>query len=274
MFYKTGVLFFLFSAFTLNSYSNVGNQAATAEHLEHDLKSDHTTQQKLYAKAIKDTEFHGFIKNPPYLVPIVPWNPELIWDKDKKRVLMASWMSEWAMKNFYQDKLHKTITTSDKLEYAPWVTSAGEMRTFVASFNSTDNLGLHERLNQRLGLPPREGQKYFVEFWVKPHDLFRPCLNPEIINNTCLADPSNIDSGEDYYKTFVTIPTPHYDWFVTRKKISYTGENPFPWSRLGTTFDWGLQSHVGFTEFVIRPNSTIEVESITPTDDYAQIKTP
>lgn len=36
------------------------------------------------------------------------------------------------------------------------------------------------RLKQLLGLPPTATNSYFVKFWVRPNDLFRPCPDKEI----------------------------------------------------------------------------------------------
>ena len=46
-------------------------------------------------------------------------------------------------------------------------------------------------------------------------------------------------------------------WFNNRKNYiysnarSYPASSPYPWTRLGYTYDWGSRNHVGLSEFVV-----------------------
>jgi hypothetical protein len=224
-----------------------------------------------YQNAIKSTKAHGYIRNPPYLISIVPWNPDLIWDKDKEHVLMNSLMTEGYGLNLYKPNVKKEMETSDNIDFAPWVTSTNEIYNFIKKYLSEphDALSLSQRLNQGLGLPPSSAKKYFVKMWIKATDLFRPCLDPEVIDNTCASDPRDLEAGINYYKQFTSIPSEHYDWFIKKINSSYVGTNPFPWLRLGATYDWNPKSkdHIGFSEFVIKPRSTIKIDSVFSVDE-------
>ena len=44
------------------------------------------------------------------------------------------------------------------------------------------------RLEQRLGLPPKAGKDAFLEVWIDPADLFRPCPDPGIADRECQVD--------------------------------------------------------------------------------------
>lgn len=71
--------------------------------------------------------------------------------------------------------------------------------------------------------------------------------------------------------TFMSYP----DWFANQTRYSYTADaNPYPWTRLGYTYDWGSGNHVGLSEFVVRgaraDGTTIAVgiRSVRKTADY------
>lgn len=50
---------------------------------------------------------------------------------------------------------------------------------------------------------------------------------------------------------------------------------PYPWTRLGYTYDWGnAKSRVGLSEFVIRKGARLTVHSVSTTEGYAQKRSP
>jgi pimeloyl-ACP methyl ester carboxylesterase len=60
-----------------------------------------------------------------------------------------------------------------------WVTVVPEVKEFIQNCTvSEENLTL--RVEQLLGLPPKNESKLLVELWVDPDDLFRPSPDPEI----------------------------------------------------------------------------------------------
>ena len=69
---------------------------------------------------------------------------------------------------------------------------------------------------------------------------------------------------------FVTVNPEHVRWLVEQKNTSY-GENGYPWTRLGYTYDWGNpKSEMGLSEFVIRKGATVEIRSSSSMDDYCR----
>ncbi|NVN90305.1 MAG: hypothetical protein HXX11_06835 [Desulfuromonadales bacterium] len=41
-------------------------------------------------------------------------------------------------------------------------------------------------------------------------------------------------------------------WFNNRSRYGYTKvSSPYPWTRLGYTYDWGSSNHTGLSEFVL-----------------------
>ncbi|MBE3143583.1 MAG: hypothetical protein IMZ61_06630 [Planctomycetes bacterium] len=136
-----------------------------------------------------------------------------------------------------------------------WVTVAPELKTFFKT-NVGANTNFTLRTLQLLGLPPNNTNSYFVEMRVNPQALFRPTTDNEVNDTT--AQLTFPDSATLDYKA----------WFNSNIIYSYYPER-FPWTRLGYTYDWGnSDSHVGLSEFVIKQNSLVVVESVTSIQDY------
>lgn len=191
------------------------------------------------------------------LTAITPETPKLEWREidGRPHVRVASWVSTF---EYYQSSLGKTYNTG---KYDVWVSAA----PFVKELCSDpawrgDDLDL--RLTQLLGLPPGNQKVGFVEFWVSPEDLFRPCPDNEITDTQCgLALPDDV--------------TPEYRaWFNDlRAKQYFVAKDPawpgWPWTQLGYTFDWhDLDNPVGVSEFVIANNANVVIEALTPTAAY------
>jgi hypothetical protein len=211
--------------------------------------------QQAYLNAVKDAataELQEISKN---LTPIVETNANLVWEGEpgNRRVLVLTWTS-W---NGYDDKVGQAITTTRDT----WVTVAPELKNFCTNYNS-DQPNLTLRLEQLLGLPPNNGKTRFVEMWVAPQDLFRPSPDPEITDQ---------EAGLTFPQSrFLTISEEYVTWFNDLSCQSY-GENGYPWTRLGYTYDWGNpNSEVGLSEFVINTGATLEVDAVTSTEDYCK----
>ena len=97
---------------------------------------------------------------------------------------------------------------------------------------------------------------YLVEMWLKPDDLFRPTPDAEID-----------DSVADLFFPLGTTPE-HQAWITSLISDSY-GEDGYPWTRLGYTYDWGsIESEVGASEFVISEGAEVEIKSVNETANY------
>ncbi len=235
-----------------------------------------------YYKAVFVSKKLGYWHNHiPSLVAITPWNKELIWmDAAKSHVLMVSWMSKWAADKYYLPFLGKTFITPKFPNTYCWVTAVPEIKRFAQNYlkNPLSGVSLQQRLEQFLGLPPGKDERYFVQMWVRPQDLFRPCNTPEIMGSSCLPDPNRAELPLAFQQIYQEYDgeceaslacKEHKQWLNALKKQQYAGALPFPWTRLGFTFDWS-NSHlkVGATEFVIKQGSPVIIYSITPTDQY------
>ena len=146
-----------------------------------------------------------------------------------------------------------------KLTREVWVTVASEFKKFCREYRLTANLTL--RMEQLLGLPPNSGKTKVVEMWALPSDIFRPSPDPEI---------SDHEAELEFRVTtrFQKTSQKHMKWFNDTRTKSY-GEEGFPWTRLGYTYDWGnIETEVGLSEFIIAEDSTVSIKSVSSTEEY------
>ena len=210
------------------------------------------------------------------LTAIVPWEPGLVWQgtPGESRVLVVTWSSS----SYYDNDV------GNDSYWLPeganiWVTAAPQFKDFFKH----EYLQWVEfptlRAEQLLGLPPDNGKTKFIEIWVDPTDLFRPSPDPEITdheagltfpyqNSVFLAfDTSQLI--KDWFGGVEGVYT-FEEWFEALKASSYVGDAPYPWTRLGYTYDWGGEDEEGLSEFVIRGGTYIGIKSVTPNEDYLQ----
>lgn len=212
----------------------------------------------LYKHAIKDASQPESDEISHNLLAISKDNKALVWKtiEGEDYILMVCLKEQVS---YYKPYLDSAFYNTGN--YDVWVTATPEL---LNTFNTADQ-NIKHRLNQLLGLPPNPSDKFFVEFWVKPSDLFRPCPDQEVTDNTCeLNFPANTDSA-------------HIKWIDELRAISYS--NPelykqFPWTQLGYTYDWNHKNkkNIGLSEFVIRKNSKTVVNGIYTIKDYLTMK--
>ena len=249
--------------------------------------------QEQYASAVADASIALPSEISRYLTPINSQNPDLVWENGVagSRLLVVSWLDDAG--KYYKCSVaggcsgNTTCVEGGECptyKYDSWVTVVPEIKNFFAT-TPPEPL----RIAQLLGLPPEAAiagnptaYTYMLEMWVSPTDLFRPCPDTEISDTVCeigfpvdsfrtpdLTNMVRATEGPDY-GVFMTYP----DWFNNRSRYIYTGSNPYPWTRLGYTYDWGSSNHVGLSEFVLHgrkvDGSTISVgiKSVKMTAEY------
>jgi hypothetical protein len=214
-----------------------------------------TDNNTLYQEAIENSMAPTANKIYRNLIPITPKNNDLVWKNidGEDYILVVTWKQNIS---YYKPYLDSTFYNTGK--YQIWVTTAPELLQRMTKENVED---IDLRLKQLLGLPENSTYSYFVEFWVKPKDLFRPCPDKEITDRLCdLCFPEKTDSS--------------YVSWINENRISryYKCELPekYPWTQLGYTYDWNSEnkSHIGLSEFVIDKNKNIVVNAIYTTNDY------
>ncbi|MDD2661467.1 MAG: hypothetical protein PHY54_17580 [Methylococcales bacterium] len=227
-----------------------------------------TALQKQYHEALEDAAIVDEIDISDKLLAITLDNPELVWNKDKTRVLVVTWKTRKA----YEDYIKNNPRSSSDPNYAIWVTAAPEVKAFCQNYLRENpmatNNQLDLRLKQYLGLPPDPDQKYdvFVELWVSPENIFRPCVDPEINDNKCnLKIPGHFPSVANI---------PDYGAFYQALYFNrFRRENRYPWTGVGYTYDWNKDDHqskVGASEFILIPDTPYKIERDASTREYCQ----
>jgi hypothetical protein len=212
-------------------------------------KSDPAELHKQYMQAVEDAKTADPDEVSKNLVAIVPDNKDLFWKADagEKWVLMLTWTSSAE----FDGKEGEYIGLGDRV----WVTAVPELKNFCKK-NKLPPEKVVLRLEQLMGLPPGTGKTKFVEIWTLPDDIFRPAPDYEITDTEAQINfPSQ--ASETYKNSFNEL-----------KKNAY-GENGYPWTRLGYTYDWGNpESEVGLSEFVLKKGATVRVHSVSDTVGY------
>jgi hypothetical protein len=210
---------------------------------------------RLYARAVKETCKPEVKAIYTHLTRIDTSNKELIYKtiKGEEYILVLAWKQNVS---FYKnDSVTGFFNTGN---FPVWVTAAPDLKRRMKTLHATD---ADNRLRQLLGLPPHARYSYFVEFWVRPADLFRPCPDKEINDAWCeLCFPPKTDSV-------------HINWINGNRISRYYNckeEDNYPWTQLGYTYDWSPdnKTHVGLSEFVIYPGRSIVVNKIYSTREY------
>lgn len=251
-----------------------------------------------YRQACEDAQTVTAEKISKNLTAIVPGNKNLLWETDAagSRVLVVSWVNQ-SICNAYKcppEGCQPDDTCKEGKEcqygYDTYVTVVPELKNFFKG-TSPDPL----RIAQLIGLPPSDAQNKacFLEMWVSPDDLFRPTPDPEISDQEAQIDfTSNqflqYDTSAKVYADQACDATQcsscdggkcgwtDYKNFINnRKKYLYTSANPYPWTALGYTYDWGNPTnHVGLSEFVVYGKKmdghkiSVKIKAVTATAAY------
>lgn len=188
-------------------------------------------------------------------------NDALVWQvKENNRLLkVLAWMSQEAYDKYYACDNPpceiKEIPATVKL----WVTLVPQLKDFCTSLSVPDK---SFRLKQYLGLNPSRRYETFVEFWVNPDDLLRPCPDPETFDTECNLqydhqNPPTVKNIANY--------TNYFDLLVAE---SYQGDGA-PWTRLGYTYDWSYgRRNIGASEYILVPNAQYQVNAAYSTAEY------
>jgi hypothetical protein len=230
--------------------------------------SAQTDRPNAAANAPRQTVFQHAINiaaenNPQHIVhnlfALNAENTALEW-RDKggvKQVKVVTWMSDDTFKAYY-DKKTEYVAPSEHITKI-WVTLVPQVKNFCRSLE-VENPTF--RVQQFLGLDPNRYHQRFMEIWVNPEDLFRPCPDPEPTDNGCqLALDRNNPPTVKGISNYVAF----YDSLL-RSSYSPAGA---PWTRLGYTYDWAYnQFGVGASEYIVSPGSTFFIDGNYSTKEY------
>jgi len=218
--------------------------------------ADRMDLMERYRAAIEDAETAEPSEISTSLAPVTPYNATLRRrpspvDGEPDHVRVVTWTDA-----FGTSAAGDSLTTESVI----WVTLVPTLRSFCRD-ESLSGPALDIRLAQRLGLPPDGAYERFVELWVRPADLRRPCPDPEITDRECELEPPRPSDT-------VRIDSAHTAWMERTRTESYTPAG-YPWTRLGYTYDWNpATGEVGPSEYIVREEATVAVHSIAATDAY------
>lgn len=204
-----------------------------------------------YQAAVNDAAIVKTNEVSQQLWAITPENPQLVWNDDKTKILVATWKSHESYEKF----LKNNTQTNGNIDFALWVTAVPQVKQFCQAFKDED---VNLRLKQYLGLAPDWNYDEFIELWVSPNDLFRPCVDAEINDKQCQAE-----IPKEFTKT------EHGQFYQQLYFKSFRASAGVPWTGLGYTYDWGNnQTKVGASEFIIKPNAPYQIKQVLKTRDY------
>lgn len=197
------------------------------------------------------------------LIAITRDNENLVW-KDSK-LLVVTWKSQKS----YEENLIGKDATSPNEAWVVWVTAAPQVQRLCQDYWRNHPEATIEdvelRLKQYLGLNPDWQYQVFVELWVDPDDLFRPCVDPETTDRSCQlkfddAKPPKVKEIADYPAFYKNL---YFSDFRYAPGV--------PWTGLGYTYDWGNMLTIeGASEFIIRPGAPYAIQDAIPTADYCK----
>ena len=204
-----------------------------------------------YSNAVADIAIVDPSELYPYLEPVREDNTNTVWRKinGTSQVKVVSFMSYSTATQYYGLGWHN-LSFGDQ-----WVTLCPQLENFLHSYAGT-NAAL--RVKQLLGLPPTAGNDTAVELWVSPEYLIRP--SPDLTINSAAAGLPVLTNSQyiTSYDIGKWISTNFIAWYTNTYnsrnfELTSGGTNSWPWTRLGYTYDWALDTNynVGLSEYVI-----------------------
>ena len=257
-------------AHNLVAHNLGGDRASTASSSSNPTLQEQRLQE-LYIQGVNDAAVPAPGENVHTLTPITPDNPHLIWNDDYSKVLVVTWKNQQTYDAFIKPNTHSSPSEAHVI----WVTVAPEVQEFCQRYladnpsATPDELDL--RLKQHLGLHYDWNYDVFVELWVSPDDLFRPCVDPEITDGQCAWSLSGFSASDAEDVSSPTVPNiADYQTFYTNLYVqSFRGIPGVPWTGLGYTYDWGNPvTEVGSSEFIMAPNTAYQIHQVQPTSTY------
>ena len=240
------------------------------------LDADSPQLLAAYAAAVEASKYPTPAAISRHLTALTPWSEGLIWN-DAGQVLLVTWTKAWYFDNPEIFSPGKPFS----LAVDTWFTVAPFVQEFCRQLD-LDGPMLSLRLEQLIGLPPGREKDAFVEMWVHPTDLFRPCPDPEISDHECQIEipvvgrdhrrPWDCSLKEQVSGDFVTVHPGHLRWMCDNWTASFENDDPldnYAWTALGYTYDWGHPDDPrGPSEYVALAGRQAVFHASTPTEEY------
>jgi hypothetical protein len=201
------------------------------------------------------------------LLAIDQQNSALTWD-DSSRLLVTTWTrSKYFTAPEYKPGYEFPL-------YGETWFSTGTQVQDACTKSGLRGDALVLRLEQLLGLPPDMGFDVFMQVWIDPQTLFRPCADPSVTTTTCpVSAPLKSDAPEQVSWDCAAPPDPHSQWLCNSWVARYGNSNPqqrFPWTALGYTYDWSPDNPTGEgpSEFVAPAKTKVVLERLVTTEEF------
>ena len=214
------------------------------------------TPQQLYELGVMDAA----VAMPEKITPLKPLPPGA-------SVKLVSWVTAARVPCDGKPACNWVPSTYDYT----WVTLDGEVRQLCQQWHLSGDK-LRRRLEQLLGLPPDSPAQFlkqqFVTLEVPRTNLARACRG---VNMGDSEHPEcTLESQDD-----TPIELKNYvQQQIANSYVLHSKNFPgYPFTRLGYTYDWNpkaAKNHYGASEFLIVPNTPVQVLSIISTDDYCR----
>lgn len=212
-----------------------------------EAEQEPVSMEALYADSVADA-VNAEADEIEELVELTEDSDMVTWNEEENKVLLVSW--------------HKYPES-----YIPgesFICSYGEVWTFtdkeMLNWYDENSEGVEDwelRMEQLIGLPESKDNTHFSAFWVDIDEVVRPAYEPDV---TGQVDPEDLDGS-----VLGTLE----EWFKNNEAGSYLEEDPYPWTRLGYTYDWAADcDDYGLTEFIILADSEIEVEWTMSNEEF------
>lgn len=134
---------------------------------------------------------------------------------------------------------------------AMWTVTLNEISHKMTSDSSNCS---YNRIIELIGLAPDDTVTSVSVLRVKVKDLYRPAYNPDVTSQKMSFNLNSED--EDFVRFF---------------KGNFV-DNPYPWTALGYTYDYGKEDHYGVSEFVLLKGRHYHVIDTVRIEDYIQNK--
>ncbi|MBQ0040184.1 MAG: hypothetical protein KBS64_07155 [Treponema sp.] len=215
------------------------------------------TNADLYAAAVADAAKQAEQKDVFPLAEITKDSTDVTWNADGTKVLIVSW-------HHYPDSYAQGKTYT-KGGWELWGVSLKEFKNWYRQ-NNKGVADWNLRFKQLMGLPESKNHTHFSAMWISPDCLLRPAYETSVakqMSTSFSADFLSTEYGKKYKQ-----------WFNSNAEYSYGSDNPYPWTRLGYTYDWAdNKTKKGLTEFFIPKDAPAEytVEFTTTTEEFLRI---
>jgi hypothetical protein len=211
----------------------------------------------LYAASLDATTIAAGIKQTDDLISTTIDSSNLKWTTihSKPYVLAVMWKKASDTAYYKNDCTTGFYNTGNRYNF---VTLAPQLSDICREKKFGVKEGVNLRLEQLLGLPEKSNKFYFVEVWVQPQDLIRPCYDTGTDDRSCNPMPG--DTSDLAYKAYL-------HWLNSNN----TG---YPFTRMGYTYDWNPRNptHEGVSEFLIEMQSKVVIKSLIETCDYCYVR--